>query len=811
MGIPAAIYLPGAALARWVDALPVEVTAFCAALLGAALGALLLLGQQHFGVTRVRKAISAADGCIFLFRGMALHATTEAGRRMIDSLPESREGQRIRLVTWLSRQSSELGEDLAALFTHQRPFSRDIVTRDGQDLEVTGETRGALVSVVLRDISAARRAQRIAEDRAARLEEECAYLRVMVSEAPALIWRRRGEKVLWANAAYCQEMVSRRGGQPSEIAWLFPDPCPPANAVQGSDFGPLQRRMPLRDAGGEPKWYDVTELPGPADDVIGFALGADGIMRAEAALKRFVETLTETFAHLPIGLAIFDKNRRLGLFNPAISEILKLDPTWLAARPGLRDFLERLRENRQMPDQQDFLAWRRKLTVLERDAEAASYEEDWALPSGQTLRVIGRPHPQGAIAFLFEDISSAVTLERRYRSEIETFRAVLHKLPEATLLFRPDGTLAFANLAFRTIWPELGAAEPGTHVSRLIALWSAQCRGAEAEASHPGSAGETVWRDLKDFITRHEARSAWSARLRPLDGRVLVLRVAPTPDGSTLVSFGDETDRERLQASLRARMSSLEQEADLARAGRIENRDRAEDSLRQLEEMADLAGRHRDSALRAGIADAVATLRIFLAPPDTSDSENSDLPGLLRSLQRPSREAAASRQIGVSIALPEGETPHLPLRSRDLRRLCFHLVADAIAASINHGQITLETKVSPDWLTIIVVTCRPARAVSLGEASPLVRRIAGEQGARIEAGPDGSGGRRLVCSVPLRTVEGGGGEAHVADLPGAPVSPLRGASVPALPDSPRDLAPVLVDAPRPDSQPAPPDRRRTAR
>ncbi|WP_118135419.1 PAS-domain containing protein, partial [Oceanicella sp. SM1341] len=797
MGIPAAIFLPGAVLTGWIEALPAEVTAFLAALLGAALGAALLLGQQRYGAGQVRRAISAADGCIFLFRGMSLHATTAAGRRLIDSLPESREGQRIRLVSWLSRQSAELSADLAALFAHHRPFTRDITTRDGQDLEVTGETRGALVSLVLRDISDARRAQRAAEERAARLEEECAYLRVMVSEAPALIWRRRGGKVLWANAAYCQEMVSRRGGQPSEIAWLFPDPNQPPEGAS-ADFGPLQRRMPLRDPGGEPKWYDVTELAGPADDVIGFALSADGIMRAEAALKRFVETLTETFAHLPIGLAIFDKNRRLGLFNPAISEILKLDPTWLAARPGLQDFLERLRENRQMPDQQDFLAWRRKLTVLERDAEAASYEEDWVLPSGQTLRVIGRPHPQGAIAFLFEDISSAVILERRYRSEIETFRAVLHKLPEATLLFGPDGNLAFANHAFRSIWPSLGPAEPGTHVSRLIGLWSALCRGADPEAPATGTAGEKVWRDLKDFITRHDSRSAWSARLRPLDGRVLVLRVAPMPDGSTLVSFGDETDRERLQASLRARMSSLEQEADLARAGQAESRNRAEEPLRQLEEMVDLASRRGDSALRAGIADAVATLRIFLAPPETGETGEVDLPGLLRSLQRPAREAAAARRIEISIVMPEEPTAPLPLPRRGLRRLCFHLVADAIAASVSQGEVTIETGLSARWLTLIVVTRRPARAAPLGEAGPLVRRIAGEQGARIEAGPDGAGGRRLICRVPLHSGDDGE-EGEALPAAGMPRAPRRGKAAAVHRGESAEIAALPV--PLPDDPP----------
>ena len=66
-----------------------------------------------------------------------------------------------------------------------------------------------------------------------------------------------------------------------------------------------------------------------------------------------------------IGLAVFDKNRRLGLFNPALTDLVKIDAVWLAGRPSLRDFLERLRETRQMPEQKDFASWRRKLSELE--------------------------------------------------------------------------------------------------------------------------------------------------------------------------------------------------------------------------------------------------------------------------------------------------------------------------------------------------------------------------------------------------------------------------------------------------------------
>ena len=41
-------------------------------------------------------------------------------------------------------------------------------------------------------------------------------------------------------------------------------------------------------------------------------------------------------------------------------------------------------------------------------AEDGLYQEIWSLPSNVTYKVTGRPHPDGAVAFFFEDISADV-------------------------------------------------------------------------------------------------------------------------------------------------------------------------------------------------------------------------------------------------------------------------------------------------------------------------------------------------------------------------------------------------------------------
>jgi PAS domain-containing protein len=192
----------------------------------------------------------------------------------------------------------------------------------------------------------------------------------------------------------------------------------------------------------------------------------------------------------------------------------------------LRDFLERLRETRQMPEQKDFASWRRKLSELEEGARDGTYEENWQLPSGKIFRVTGRPHPQGALAFLFEDISSAIILERRYRSELELSQATLDRVSEAVAVFDASGMLVFVNSAFERLWgldPMERLNGPG--VAEMCALWEERCAPSPA------------WARLAEFATAAEARTSWTAPVETRDGARLEVLVAPLPDTSALVVF----------------------------------------------------------------------------------------------------------------------------------------------------------------------------------------------------------------------------------------------------------------------------------
>ncbi|MFO1144696.1 MAG: PAS-domain containing protein, partial [Amaricoccus sp.] len=414
-------------------------------------------------------------GCDYLINGASLKALSEPARALLAALPAG--GSRLAaLAGHFAVDCPTLQADLESLVLYGTGFRHHCPRGDGTAFEILGEPRGGAAYLSIRAASEEARALKDAEAALARARGELGFLRDVLDRAPILAWSRGPDgQVAWANAGY-RDRFDARGSLPDHrIVDGFGHVL---EEVPLTARGPGTRRrvaVPGRDE-GEPRWYEISEAPTASGEITGFALEADDLVAAEASLRRFVETLTETFAHLPIGLAVFDKNRRLGLFNPALTDLVKIDAVWLAGRPSLRDFLERLRETRQMPEQKDFAAWRRKLSELEEGAREGTFEESWQLPSGKIFRVTGRPHPQGALAFLFEDISTSIMLERKYRSELELSQATLDRLAEAVAVFDASGMLVFVNSAFERLWgldPMQRLDGPG--VAEMTAIWAERC------------------------------------------------------------------------------------------------------------------------------------------------------------------------------------------------------------------------------------------------------------------------------------------------------------------------------------------------
>jgi PAS domain-containing protein len=281
--------------------------------------------------------------------------------------------------------------------------------------------------------------------------------------------------------------------------------------------------------GDATRWYELSFVDRAAAALL--CAAADRLVQAETALRDFMQTLTKTFAQLPIGLAIFDGSRAATV-QPGAAGPDRPAGRNLIARPTLSGGSGRDARTLDDPRAKGLPQLARRSSAMEEAAASGLFEDTWTLPSGQTYRVTGRPHPNGALAFLFEDISTEMMRTRRYRADLEMGQAVIDAMDEAVAVFSHDGNLVMTNRAYGELWGKADSVPP----VGMAGL---------AEVRHPATidqwrslaAPTLLWNDLTEYIGALGARDPWDGEVRLLDGRLVGCKVSPMPHGATLVSF----------------------------------------------------------------------------------------------------------------------------------------------------------------------------------------------------------------------------------------------------------------------------------
>ena len=500
----------------WILAVGIVLTSVLAAT-----GGLLVMSALPARGSVRRDSIFAetGQGAIFLFDGEVLIDATPGARALLGT-SHTRGLPYVKLMAYLAPHFPELEVRLAAL-SMDGSFVLTSAPVAGQPLVLQAELRGGLARLVLIDPDCNDRAPGPDPMAQRALNEELALLRQTMARAPLLVWRERDDgEIVWANAAYLHR-VGEQLAPGKDLNWPLPRLFDRTAVTQG--VAGQRQRLPL--PGGAVAWFELVSFAEGCGHLV-FALPNDTAVQAENALRDFMQTLTKTFAHLPIGLAIFDQGRQLQLFNPALLDLTGLPVDFLSMRPSLLSVLDAMRDRAMIPEPKDYPNWRRQMMDMEKAASSGLYEETWSLPGGQTYRVIGRPHPNGAIALMIEDISTEMLRTRRYRADLELGQSVIDQIDDAIAVFSESGALVMSNAAYAGTWGHDPAASlSDTTLRTLCNHWRAL------------SAPSAVWADIEDFAANLGDRRAWSAEVRLLDGRLLDCRFAPLAAGATLASF----------------------------------------------------------------------------------------------------------------------------------------------------------------------------------------------------------------------------------------------------------------------------------
>ena len=159
-------------------------------------------------------------------------------------------------------------------------------------------------------------------------------------------------------------------------------------------------------------------------------------------------------------------------------------------------------------------------------ATHASYQETWTLDTGHTYRISGRPHPDGAVAFLIEDITAEISLTRNFRAELELGQSLMDTFEDALAVFSAAGVLTFCNASFREMWgmdPEGGFAD--VTIVDSLKEWQAQAEP------------DPAWSDMRDFVMKVGERATWEADVIHKSDGPYTVRLSPIASGATVIRF----------------------------------------------------------------------------------------------------------------------------------------------------------------------------------------------------------------------------------------------------------------------------------
>lgn len=359
-------------------------------------------------------------------------------------------------------------------------------------------------------------------------------------------------KIVWINAAY--EQITGKTQADILINQIelplknrAQEPVLVALSKKAMQDGQLQEKKHYSIIQGERRKLLIRTAPLLAvDHSMGIAIDVTDQEESEQKHAQIITAYKDLFHHLTTAVSIFDTETKLEFYNTAYAQLWGLEEQWLDSKPRLNDILEKLREQRRLPEQSDFplykQEWLDMFTGLIEPLDDMIY-----LPDGSALRMLVIPRPHGGLMVTYEDVTSRLELESSYNTLIAVQKETLDNLAEGVVVFGGDGRLKLCNTAFTSKWginPENIEGEP--HASTIVAMVEEFFQPSE-------------WETMQDFMLALALnREQLSQEIYRSNNTTLTCAATPLPDGGSLVTFTDVTDRARAEKALKEKNAALQ-------------------------------------------------------------------------------------------------------------------------------------------------------------------------------------------------------------------------------------------------------------
>lgn len=376
----------------------------------------------------------------------------------------------------------------------------------------------------------------------------------LIEASPLPMWHRGPDFHLsFVNSAYVNAVNGESG---EEVVLNDVELVEPVNGVDAKmaaakalEAGKPVERLVSATISNERRQIKVYDIPMGEVGVGGIAIDMQELINARADARRQAEAQRNMLDKMSAAVAQFAADRTLTFWNLPFQRQFGMRDEWLSESPEFARVLERMRESGKMPDVRDFPEWR-----SERENWfhiASPVEENWLLPDGTHLRLVGQPTADNGLLLIFEDRTEQAQLASARDTLLRVRTATFNNLFEAVSVFSADSRLSIWNGRFEEIWgveEDLLAQHP--RFDELLPVLGPRLQ----KPSHV-----SILRELLQMTI--STRQPRKSRIAFADGRIFQLSTVPLPDGNAMLAMLDVTDSIQIEQALRDRNAALS-EAD---------------------------------------------------------------------------------------------------------------------------------------------------------------------------------------------------------------------------------------------------------
>ena len=440
--------------------------------------------------------------------------------------------------------------------------------------------------------------------------------------------------------------------------------------------------------------------------------------RTEDEARQRAAVLDGILASVPHGICVYGPDRRVTMFNPAYTSIMKDAPV------AVGDHL--------------FEVIRRRAEVGEygagapADVQRQQLAYDVSRPqvrrrvrhNGTAIDIRTAPLPGGGHVSVVTDITPLVQAEAEATRRATVLSSMLSSIRHGIVLFDRERRILAANQVAQDL---LGVSAamlwPGRHQRELLEETMRQGGFGEGEAARA---------TVEAIIARDITRSHRHERNTP-DGRMLEIHSDPTPDGGFVITYADVT-AERMQAAALREARDAAEAASHAKSRFLATMSHelrtplnavigfsdalaslaAKPDPAQVTEFAQAindAGRH----LLALINDILDVARIEAGRFELS-ADRIELARVANACLRIVGPQAQAVGVVIGAELPP-DLPILVADERRLRQVLLNLLSNAIKFTPSGGRVVVTAKLKPEVLCIAV------RDTGIGIPAPELERV----------------------------------------------------------------------------------------